>query len=112
MFEVERQKSDATETESNVEDFTIGEYLRGRLMPVEGAIPHLDGIELYRKPAPAGTGGDLFECIDFQRRYDLDARIRHALQASKSCLEAHPAESGIGRACARLPAARVTVNQS
>jgi len=26
---------------------SIDEYLRDRLMPVEGAIPHLSGIEMY-----------------------------------------------------------------
>ena len=52
---------------------TIDEYLRKRLMPVEGAIPHLQGIEMYGNSIPAGTvGGDLFEYINFQQRYDID----------------------------------------
>ena len=59
-------------------------------MPVEGAIPLLDGIEMYGNSIPAGTaGGDLFEYINFQQRYDIDARIRRALQLSKQYLEAH-----------------------
>ena len=66
-------------------DFSIDEYLRKRLMPVEGAIPHLPGIEMYGNSTPAGTvGGDLFEYINFQQRYDIDARIR---QAQKLCSE-------------------------
>jgi len=73
-------------------DFTIGEYLRKRLMPVEGAVPHLPGIEMYGKSVPAGrAGGDLFEYINFQQRYDLDTRIRRALQLSQDWLQAHPA---------------------
>ena len=28
-------------------EVTIDEYLRKRLLPVEGAIPHLAGIEMY-----------------------------------------------------------------
>ena len=45
---------------------TIDEYLRKRLMPVEGAIPQLPGIEMYGNSIPAGTvGGDLFEYINF-----------------------------------------------
>ena len=41
---------------------SIDEYLRKRLMPVEGAIPHVQGIEMYGSSRPAGTvGGDLFE---------------------------------------------------
>ena len=41
---------------------TIDEYLRERLMPVEGAIPHIPGIEMFGNSIPAETvGGDLFE---------------------------------------------------
>jgi hypothetical protein len=47
----------------------IDEYLRKRLMPVEGAIPHIQGIEMYGTSIPAGTvGGDLYEYINFQQR--------------------------------------------
>jgi serine phosphatase RsbU (regulator of sigma subunit) len=71
-------------------DSSIGEYLRERLMPVEGVIPHLDGIDMYGNCVPAGlAGGDLFEYINFQHRYDLDARIRRALQLSEEFLQAH-----------------------
>lgn len=71
---------------------TIDEYLRKRLMPVEGAIPHVQGIEMYGNSIPAGTvGGDLFEYINFQQRYDIDARIQRALQRSKQYLEPLPA---------------------
>ncbi|HKW32775.1 MAG TPA: PP2C family protein-serine/threonine phosphatase [Candidatus Acidoferrum sp.] len=67
---------------------SIDEYLRRRLMPVEGAIPHVEGIEMYGNSIPAGTvGGDLFEYINFQQRYDIDARIHRALKLSKEFLE-------------------------
>jgi len=67
---------------------SIDEYLRKRLMPVEGAIPHVQGIEMYGNSIPAGTvGGDLFEYINFQQRYDIDARIQRALKLSKDYLE-------------------------
>src|SRR5579872_4019204 len=66
----------------------IDEYLRERLMPVEGAIPHIPGIEMFGNSIPAGTvGGDLFEYINFQQRYDLDARIEQAQRLSKEFLE-------------------------
>ena len=69
-------------------DPTIDDYLRKRLMPVEGAIPHVPGIEMYGNSIPAGTvGGDLFEYINFDQRYDLDARIQRALTLSKEFLE-------------------------
>ena len=70
---------------------TIDEYLRDRLMPVEGTIPHISGIEMYGNSIPAETvGGDLFEYINFQQRYDIDARIQRALRLSKEFLEPLP----------------------
>ena len=72
-------------------DSSIDEYLRERLMPVEGAIPHLFGIEMYGNSIPAGkVGGDLFEYINFQQRYDIDTRIEWALKLSKEFLIPHP----------------------
>ena len=71
---------------------SIDEYLRKRLMPVEGAIPHLPGIEMYGNSVPAETaGGDLFEYINFQQRYDIAARTERALTLSKEFLEPLPA---------------------
>jgi serine phosphatase RsbU (regulator of sigma subunit) len=70
---------------------SIDQYLRKRLMPVEGAIPQLAGIEMYGDSIPAGpVGGDLFEYINFQQRYNIDARIAHALKMSKEYLEPLP----------------------
>jgi serine phosphatase RsbU (regulator of sigma subunit) len=69
----------------------IDEYLRERLMPVEGAIPYIPGIEMFGNSIPAGTvGGDLFEYINFQQRYDIDARIQRAQRLSKEFLEPLP----------------------
>src|SRR3982751_6459969 len=69
-------------------DATIDEYLRKRLMPVEGAIPHLAGIEMYGNSIPVGTvGGDLFEYLNFQQRYNIDARIAQAIRLSEEYLE-------------------------
>src|SRR3979411_2003634 len=66
----------------------IDEYFRKRLMPVEGVIPQLAGIEMYGNSIPAGlVGGDLFEYINFQQRYNIDARIARALKLSKEYLE-------------------------
>src|SRR6201984_3702431 len=70
---------------------TIDDYLRRRLMPVEGAIPHVEGIEMYGNSIPAGTvGGDLFEYINFQQRYDIEARIQRALKLSREFLQPIP----------------------
>src|SRR5438270_1098208 len=66
----------------------IDEYLRKRLMPVEGAIPHLSRTDMYGNSIPAGNvGGDLFEYINFQQRYNIDARIETALHLSKEYVQ-------------------------
>jgi len=66
----------------------IDEYLRKRLMPVEGAIPHLARTDIYGNSIPAGSvGGDLFEYINFQQRYNIDARIARAQRLAKEYLE-------------------------
>jgi serine phosphatase RsbU (regulator of sigma subunit) len=70
---------------------SIDEYLRKRLMPVEGVIPQLTGIDMYGNSIPVGSvGGDLFEYINFQQRYNIDARIARALKWSKQYLEPLP----------------------
>ena len=57
-------------------------------MPVEGTIPHIPGIEMFGNSIPAEiVGGDLFEYINFQQRYDIDARIQRAQRLSKEFLE-------------------------
>jgi serine phosphatase RsbU (regulator of sigma subunit) len=67
---------------------TIDQYLRERLMPVEGAIPHIPGIDMYGNSIPAeAVGGDLYEYINFQQRYDIDARIQRALRLSREFLK-------------------------
>lgn len=56
-------------------------------MPVEGVIPHLSGIDMYGNSIPAGTvGGDLFEYINFQQRYNIDERIARARRLAEEYL--------------------------
>lgn len=72
----------------------LDEYLRKRLKPVEGAIPHLTGIEMSGNSIPASNAdGDLFEYINFLQRYNIDARIERAIQLSKEYLEPPPVGS-------------------
>lgn len=69
-------------------DSGIDDYLRKRLMPVEGAIPQIPGIEMYGNSIPAGSvGGDLFEYINFQQRYDIDGRIARARKFADTYLQ-------------------------
>lgn len=80
-------------------ELSIDEYLRKRLMPVEGAIPHVRGIEMYGNSIPAGpVGGDLFEYINFQQRYNIDARIANAVKLATQYLDA-PAKGEAPRNC-------------
>src|SRR4030095_10271910 len=75
----------------DISDLSIDESLRDRLMPVEGVIPHILGIEMYGNSVPVGTvGGDFFEYINFQQRYDIDARIQRALRLRKEFLDPLP----------------------
>jgi hypothetical protein len=81
-----------TDVEMSFAHCTIDEYLRQRLRPVEGTIPHVEGIGMYGNSIPAGTvGGDLFAYINFPQRYDIDARMQRARKRSKQYLEPLPA---------------------
>ena len=77
---------------TSVNPFTsIDEYLRERLMPAQGVIPHIPGIEVFGRSIPAGTvGGDLCEYINFQQRYDIEARIERAQRLSNEFLDPLP----------------------
>jgi len=61
-------------------------YLSQRLMPAAGAIPHIPGIDIFGLTIPLNgvAGGDLITYINFQDRFDLDARIRRALSQGQT----------------------------
>jgi len=61
------------------------------IMPAPGEIPQLAGIEVYGGTIPLnGTvGGDHIIYVDFKRRYDLQARIRHAAAKGRTEVVAH-----------------------
>ncbi len=56
------------------------QYLSRRLRPVPGAIPHIQGIDIYGMSIPLNgiVGGDLITYVNFEDRFDLDARIQRA----------------------------------
>ena len=71
-------------------DLTVGidEYLLKRLMPGKGAIPDIPGIEMYGCSEPDGVvGADLFEYINFQQRYNIEARTERACRLSGQAVE-------------------------
>jgi len=52
------------------------------LIPASGDIPRLEGIDIFGRSVPlyGSVGGDHIIYVDFNRRYDLDARIAVALE--------------------------------
>ena len=65
-------------------------------MPAQAVIPHIPGIELLGNSIPAGTvGGDLCEYINFQQRYDIEARVQRAQRLSNEFLEPLPSGAPI-----------------
>jgi serine phosphatase RsbU (regulator of sigma subunit) len=57
------------------------EYLARHLTPAPGAIPKVPGIDVCGLSVPFNgiAGGDLITYVNFQERFDLDARIRRAV---------------------------------
>jgi len=56
------------------------QYLAHRLTPTAGTIPRVPGIDIHGVMLPLNgvAGGDLLTYVDFQERFDLNARIRRA----------------------------------
>jgi serine phosphatase RsbU (regulator of sigma subunit) len=56
------------------------EYTALHLIPSPGAIPAIPGIDIYGITLPFNgvAGGDLITYVNFQDRFDLDARIENA----------------------------------
>jgi len=60
----------------------IAKYIR----PLPGEVPKLSGIDVFGDVIPFNgvCGGDHLIYVDFKRRFDLDARIRQALEKGRS----------------------------
>jgi hypothetical protein len=69
---------------------TIDEYLHKRLMPVEGVIPHLPGIEMYGDAIPAGTASeqDKLFVLGYERR--IKRSRRNVVEAVADRLQRNP----------------------
>jgi len=55
------------------------------LLPLPGDIPQLQGIDVWggTLPLKGVVGGDHIIYLDFKQRFDLDARIRHAIEKDR-----------------------------
>lgn len=62
------------------------QYTAQHLTPAPGAIPRIQGIDIYGTTVPFNgvAGGDLITYINFQERFDLDARIRSATRQGQN----------------------------
>jgi serine phosphatase RsbU (regulator of sigma subunit) len=69
------------DAEINQELRMAAQYMSQRLIPSPGAIPKIPGTDIYGMTIPFNliAGGDLISYVNFQARYDLDARIRAAV---------------------------------
>ena len=70
-------------------------YMAQRLMPVPGAIPHIPGTDIYGVSIPFNgiAGGDLITYVNFQERFDLDARIKVATSQGQEAVAKAVAEA-------------------
>lgn len=59
--------------------------IAGQLQPSPGEVPHLEGLDIHGECFPMNglMGGDHVVYVDFNRRFDLDARIRKALDEGR-----------------------------
>jgi serine phosphatase RsbU (regulator of sigma subunit) len=55
------------------------------ILPLPGEIPSLAGLEVYGGVIPFNgvCGGDHLIYVDFKKRFDLEARIRHAIEKGR-----------------------------
>ncbi len=64
------------------------QYLAHRLTPTSGTIPRIPGIDIHGVMLPLNgvAGGDLLTYVDFQERFDLNARIRRAFGSGQEAM--------------------------
>jgi serine phosphatase RsbU (regulator of sigma subunit) len=65
----------------------IARYIK----PLPGEVPEIPGVEIYGETMPLNgiVGGDHIVYVDFNKRYDLDARIRKAQAEGRLEVAAH-----------------------
>jgi serine phosphatase RsbU (regulator of sigma subunit) len=61
------------------------------ILPLPGEIPTLSGIDVYGGVIPFNgiCGGDHLIYVDFKKRFDIDARIRHAAERDRPAIVAN-----------------------
>ena len=72
--------------EQLAKEFENFEEIARGIMPRSGSIPSLVGVEVYGETLPLNgiVGGDHLIYVDFNKRHDMDARIKVAEDAGRS----------------------------
>jgi serine phosphatase RsbU (regulator of sigma subunit) len=62
------------------------QYTALHLIPSPGAIPRIPGIDIFGITIPLNgiAGGDLITYVNFEERFDLDVRIRNAIEQGRN----------------------------
>jgi serine phosphatase RsbU (regulator of sigma subunit) len=80
------------DSESTIKDRALNrelhvgaQYTALHLIPSPGAIPQIPGIDIFGITIPYNgiAGGDLITYVNFQERFDLDVRIRNAVDQGR-----------------------------
>lgn len=81
---------DSPDKKLDTELFLGAQYAAEHLTPAPGAIPRIPGVDIYGTTLPLNgvAGGDVISYVNFQERFDLDARIERAL-SRKNEAKAH-----------------------
>jgi serine phosphatase RsbU (regulator of sigma subunit) len=77
--------------EQLVKEFENFEEIARGVMPRSGSIPSLVGVEVYGETLPLNgiVGGDHLIYVDFNKRHDMEARIKLAEEAGRSDIAAN-----------------------
>jgi len=75
----------SSESELNLELRLGAQYAAQHLTPAPGAIPIIPNVDIYGMTVPFNgiAGGDFITYVNFQDRFDLDSRIRRALDQGR-----------------------------
>ncbi|UCF66548.1 MAG: serine/threonine-protein phosphatase [Acidobacteriota bacterium] len=96
-----RGEMPAVDSEKLADELRNFEEIVRTILPSPGEVPHLPGVDIAGSSLPLSgtTGGDHIIYVDFNRRFDLDARIRKAQAAGSRdvvrALEENRRRSGI-----------------
>jgi serine phosphatase RsbU (regulator of sigma subunit) len=77
--------------EQLAKEFENFEEIARGVMPKPGSVPELAGVEVYGETIPLNgiVGGDHIIYVDFNKRHDMEARIKVAIEAGRPDIAAN-----------------------